>query len=430
MSRRSRDRGRGAAAVGRIAIPLAAAGLAIQIPTGLVLLAVEATKLGVNPAFYAKIALHRGRARRTSRSCMRASARRRAARICRESVAPFAAISLCGLGPDAACRPHDRLSLTRPSRCRPRPAKRSASLRLARRHRPVTKRNILAVVLWMRARSSPSRRPPSPCARSRRRCSVFEMLALRNAAGVAILLALALPQAGPAARAAAAPLAASPRCATWCISARTYAWALGVTLLPLATVFALEFTTPAWVALLAVLLPARAPDAERAVAAVALGFVGVLRGPAAGRRPLQPARFVVLGARSASPSRTSRPRSSPRPRRTFCDPLLDEPDPAAVEPRSAARRAFWHEARARSNPAARSASASAGCSSHYCLTNAYRHGDAIMVMPLDFLRIPLIALVGWRLYGEPLDPFVLRRQRRSSSPASCGTCAREARGSA
>ena len=50
-----RDRGRRAAAVGRIAIPLAATGLAIQLPTGLILLAVEATKLGINPAFYAKL---------------------------------------------------------------------------------------------------------------------------------------------------------------------------------------------------------------------------------------------------------------------------------------------------------------------------------------------------------------------------------------
>ena len=48
-----------------------------------------------------------------------------------------------------------------------------------------------------------------------------------------------------------------------------------------------------------------------------------------------------------------------------------------------------------------------GLLSHFCLTNAYRHGDAIMVVPLDFLRIPLIAFVGWQLYGEPLDPFVL-----------------------
>jgi hypothetical protein len=50
-----RERGRGAAAVGRVAIPLAATGLAIQIPTGLILLSVEATKLGINPAFYAKL---------------------------------------------------------------------------------------------------------------------------------------------------------------------------------------------------------------------------------------------------------------------------------------------------------------------------------------------------------------------------------------
>lgn len=42
--------------VGRYAIPLAAAGLAIQVPTGFVLLAVEARALGVNPAFYAKLA--------------------------------------------------------------------------------------------------------------------------------------------------------------------------------------------------------------------------------------------------------------------------------------------------------------------------------------------------------------------------------------
>ena len=47
-----------------------------------------------------------------------------------------------------------------------------------------------------------------------------------------------------------------------------------------------------------------------------------------------------------------------------------------------------------------------GLTSHFCLTNAYRHGDAIMVQPLDFLRIPLIAFVGWSFYAEPLDPFV------------------------
>jgi cation transporter-like permease len=51
------ERGKHAWQVGRYAIPLAAAGLALQIPTGIILLAVEARALGINPAFYAKLAL-------------------------------------------------------------------------------------------------------------------------------------------------------------------------------------------------------------------------------------------------------------------------------------------------------------------------------------------------------------------------------------
>jgi drug/metabolite transporter (DMT)-like permease len=47
-----------------------------------------------------------------------------------------------------------------------------------------------------------------------------------------------------------------------------------------------------------------------------------------------------------------------------------------------------------------------GLASHYCLTQAFRSGDATVVVPLDFLRIPLIALVGWAFYGEALDVFV------------------------
>ena len=37
----------------------------------------------------------------------------------------------------------------------------------------------------------------------------------------------------------------------------------------------------------------------------------------------------------------------------------------------------------------------AGLTSHYCLSNAFRSGDATLVVPLDFMRIPLIAVVGW-----------------------------------
>jgi len=48
----------------------------------------------------------------------------------------------------------------------------------------------------------------------------------------------------------------------------------------------------------------------------------------------------------------------------------------------------------------------AGLFAHFCLSNAFRAGDASVVVPLDFLRIPLIAVIGWWLYDEPLDVFV------------------------
>jgi drug/metabolite transporter (DMT)-like permease len=47
-----------------------------------------------------------------------------------------------------------------------------------------------------------------------------------------------------------------------------------------------------------------------------------------------------------------------------------------------------------------------GTTSHYCLSNAFRQGDATLVVPLDFMRIPLIAIVGWIFFNETLDIFV------------------------
>jgi uncharacterized membrane protein len=34
-----------------------------------------------------------------------------------------------------------------------------------------------------------------------------------------------------------------------------------------------------------------------------------------------------------------------------------------------------------------------------------QHADATVVVPMDFLRVPLTALVGWLVYSERLDLF-------------------------
>ena len=68
-----------------------------------------------------------------------------------------------------------------------------------------------------------------------------------------------------------------------------------MTLLPFATVFALEFTTPAWVALLAALILGERMTKSR-VGSVVLGFLGVLVIVRPGLASFQPNALLVLFA--------------------------------------------------------------------------------------------------------------------------------------
>jgi drug/metabolite transporter (DMT)-like permease len=43
---------------------------------------------------------------------------------------------------------------------------------------------------------------------------------------------------------------------------------------------------------------------------------------------------------------------------------------------------------------------------HYCIARAFRLADATVVVPLDFVRLPLIAVLGWLLYAEPINGWV------------------------
>ncbi len=185
-----------------------------------------------------------------------------------------------------------------------------------------------------------------------------------------------------------------------------YAWSYGVTLLPLAVVFALEFTTPAWVTLLAVLILRERLTASR-VAAVALGFLGVLVVLRPGVAALQPASLVVLAAAVMFALTAVATKALTRTESVlsilFWMNLIQLPlnlVAGRIFPAVPAHAFEGHHA------LALAILCIAGLTSHWCLTSAYRRGDAILVMPLDFLRIPLIAVLGWRFYGEPLDPWL------------------------
>ena len=46
-----------------------------------------------------------------------------------------------------------------------------------------------------------------------------------------------------------------------------------------------------------------------------------------------------------------------------------------------------------------------GTSSHFCLAQALAYADATLISPIDFLRVPLSALIGWLLYQEQIDVY-------------------------
>jgi drug/metabolite transporter (DMT)-like permease len=48
----------------------------------------------------------------------------------------------------------------------------------------------------------------------------------------------------------------------------------------------------------------------------------------------------------------------------------------------------------------------AGLMGHFSLTNALSIAPATVVVPFDFARLPLIALIGWLFYDEPLEMWV------------------------
>ena len=48
-----------------------------------------------------------------------------------------------------------------------------------------------------------------------------------------------------------------------------------------------------------------------------------------------------------------------------------------------------------------------GLTTHYCLMRAFRLADASLVVPIDFIRLPLLAIIGALAYGEAIDPAIM-----------------------
>ena len=263
---------------------------------------------------------------------------------------------------------------------------------------------LVRVVLWMiGALLSFSVMAVSIRELSRGGLSIFEILAIRSGVALLVLLFLLLVRKDlrPHARPRRMGLNLFRNVVHY---ASQFSWALSLTMLPLAMVFALEFTMPAWTALLAVwFLHERLTPSRLGV--VVLGLIGVLVILRPGIADFNPAAILVLLAAFgyAITMITTKQLTVTETNFGIIFWMAVIQFPLSLIGSNPA--VFMHLETRHILPAM--GVGIAGLTSHYCLSNAFRSGDATLVVPLDFMRIPLIAVVGWAFYGERLDIFVL-----------------------
>lgn len=178
-----------------------------------------------------------------------------------------------------------------------------------------------------------------------------------------------------------------------------YAWVFAISMLPLATVFAIEFTMPVWTAVLAMLILGERMNRGRAVM-LALGLAGVLIILRPGFAEVSPAALVMLAGAFAYASIM------------IATKRLAQSDSAlailfymaAVQVPISFLPALpgWVTPGPADLPWILVVGAS-GLVAHFCMTRSFRLADAMVVVPIDFLRLPLIAAVGLLFYGEPVE---------------------------
>ncbi|UWR54405.1 DMT family transporter [Phaeobacter inhibens] len=182
-------------------------------------------------------------------------------------------------------------------------------------------------------------------------------------------------------------------------------WFFAVTLIPLAQVFALEFTSPLWVLMLSPLLLGEALTKPRVLAA-ALGFIGILI--VARPNPESLNLGVIAAASSAvffalTIMFTKRlTRHEPISSILLWLTLMQLGMGLAIS--------GWDGVIAIPNAATALWLLVIGCAgltAHFCMTKALAIAPATVVVPIDFARLPTIAVAGMLIYGEALNLWIL-----------------------
>ncbi len=181
-----------------------------------------------------------------------------------------------------------------------------------------------------------------------------------------------------------------------------YAWIYGIIFIPMAEVFAIEFTAPVWTTILAAILLKEKVTFPRVVS-VAFGLIGVLVIVRPGIALVHHAALVVLGGSvcfALAYTMTKKISATDTPLCIlFYMTAIQFPlalIPSMMNWRPVVQQAWpWIFV-----------VGVVALTAHYCMARAMKMADATIVVPMDFLRLPLIAAVGGILYSEKVEIWV------------------------
>ena len=182
-------------------------------------------------------------------------------------------------------------------------------------------------------------------------------------------------------------------------------WFLAVASIPFSQLFALEFSTPVWVALLAPLFLGEVLTKQRLLAVI-LGFAGVV---IVARPDINQFDFAIIAAVACA----------------ICFAGSMMATKKLTSDQSITCILFWLTLMQLAMGLLATVFMGTvtfpeginiiwivivgigGLTAHFCITNALALAPAIVVIPLDFMRLPLISVIGFLAYGEAFELPIL-----------------------
>ena len=182
-------------------------------------------------------------------------------------------------------------------------------------------------------------------------------------------------------------------------------WFWSLTMIPLAQVFALEFTSPLWVILLSPLFLGERLTLSK-LAAAGLGFAGILIVARPDITNLSPGVLAAAGSALGFAATSILTKRLTRDEAIITILFWLTAFQAVFGILAATYDGQVNWPTAETLPWLGLIGV-CGVLAHLSLTSALTLAPASFVMPIDFIRLPLIAVIGAMAYGEAIDPFVL-----------------------